>query len=190
MLSRLFTSNTRSKIITIFMLNPDDAMYVREITKKIKENINSVRRELSNLEDIGLLESNKVGNHKYFRVNKDFYLYNELYSMVLKTEGVARLLKENMGKWGYINIAFIYGSFASKKAGPHSDVDVLMVGKNINEEVIITEINHLERTLSREINYIILSEAEYQEKIDKNDPFIMEILHEPKIMIIGELDVK
>jgi predicted nucleotidyltransferase len=190
MLSRLFTSNTRSKIITIFMLNPDDEMYVREITKKINENINSVRRELSNLEDMGLLESKKVGNLKYFIVNKDFYLYNELYSMVMKTEGVSRLLKENMEKWGHISIAFIYGSFASKKASTDSDVDVLIMGNNLDEEVIITEISDLERTLSREINYIILNDTEYQEKIDNHDPFIMEILHKPKIMIIGELDVK
>lgn len=189
MLTKLFTSNTRSKIITIFMLNPDGEMYVREITKKIHENINSVRRELSNLEDMGLLESRKAGNLKYFRVNKDFYLYNELYSMVMKTEGVAGLLKENVEKWGQIKLAFVYGSFASKKAGPDSDIDILMVG-DINEDVIISEFNSLERKLSRDINYIILSEEEYQEKINNEDLFILEILREPKIMIIGELDVE
>jgi predicted nucleotidyltransferase len=170
------------------MLNPDGEMYVREITKKIHENINSVRRELSNLEDIGLLKSRKAGNLKYFQVNKDFYLYNELYSMVMKTEGVARLLKEDMGKWGKIKLAFIYGSFASQEAGPDSDIDIFMVG-NINEDVIISELNLLEGKLSREINYIISSESEYHEKIDEEDPFLMEILREPKIMIIGELDV-
>lgn len=188
MLSKLFTSKTRSKIITIFMLNPDGEMYVREITKKIHENINSVRRELSNLEDMGLLKSRKAGNLKYFQVNKDFCLYNELYSMVMKTEGVAKLLKENMEKWGQISLAFIYGSFASQEAGPTSDIDIFMVG-TIHEDVIISEFNLLERKLSREINYIILSDAEYQEKLDNKDPFIMEILREPKIMIIGELDV-
>lgn len=84
MLSKLFTSKTRSKIITLFMLNPGEELYVREITKKINENINSVRRELSNLEDIGLLTSRKAGNLKYFRVDNEFYLYNELYNMVMK----------------------------------------------------------------------------------------------------------
>jgi hypothetical protein len=63
-----------------------------------------------------------------------------------------------------------------------------MVG-NINEDVIISELNLLEGKLSREINYIISSESEYHEKIDEEDPFLMEILREPKIMIIGELDV-
>nr|WP_319372351.1 nucleotidyltransferase domain-containing protein [uncultured Methanobacterium sp.] len=188
MLTKLFTSNTRSKIITIFMLNPDDELYVREITKKINENINSVRRELSNLEDMGLLISRKAGNLKYFRLNKDFYLYSELYSMVMKTEGVARLLKD-IEKWGPINLAFIYGSFASQKADPNSDIDLCIVG-SIDEANFIRELNSLEKKLSREINYIKLSNEEFQEKIDKKDPFIMEILREPKIMIVGELDFK
>lgn len=187
MLTKIFTSKTRSKIITIFMLNPDDEMYVREITKKIDANINSVRRELSNLENIGLLESRKAGNLKYFKVNKNFYLFNELYSMVMKTEGVARLLIENVGKWGNINLAFIYGSFASQQAGPDSDIDVFIVG-GVNEDILIRGFNSMEMELSREINYITLSDAEYHEKIQKKDPFLMEILQEPKIMIIGELD--
>jgi len=59
MLEKLFTSRSRSKIITLFMLNPNEDMYVREITNKVQENINSVRRELSNLEDMGLLVSRK-----------------------------------------------------------------------------------------------------------------------------------
>lgn len=171
------------------MLNPEGELYVREITKIIDENINSVRRELSNLENIGLLESRRAGNLKYFRVNKNFYLYGELYSMVMKTEGVARLIRENIEKWGQIKLVFIYGSFASGQASPDSDIDIFMVGK-VNESLIIREFNSLEMDLSREINYIILSDEEYQEKIDNKDPFLMEILREPKIMIIGELNVR
>lgn len=94
-----------------------------------------------------------------------------------------------MDKLGHFNLAFIYGSFASQNAGLNSDIDVLIAG-DINEEVIITELNALEKKLSREINYIILRYTEFQEKIENKDPFIMEILHEPKIMIIGEWDVK
>ncbi|AXV39081.1 nucleotidyltransferase domain-containing protein [Methanobacterium sp. BAmetb5] len=187
MLSKLFTSKTRSKIITLFMLNPGEELYVREITKKINKNINSVRRELSNLENIGLLTSRKAGNLKYFKVDNEFYLYHELYSMVMKTEGVAQLLKENVKKWGQIKLAFIYGSYATKEAGPGSDIDVFMVG-DIDEDALITEFNTLERKLSREINYIILSNEEYHEKIHNNDPFIKEILHEPKIIILGEIN--
>ncbi|HII83425.1 MAG TPA: hypothetical protein HA271_00990 [Methanobacterium subterraneum] len=107
----------------------------------------------------------------------------------MKTEGVAKLFKENVEKWGQISLAFIYGSFASKKASPDSDIDIFMMG-TVNEDVLIRDLSSLERKLSREINYIIVSKGEYHEKIDNDDPFVKEILREQKIMIIGEMDVK
>jgi len=166
MLEKLFTSRSRSKIITLFMLNPNEDMYVREITNKVQENINSVRRELSNLEDMGLLVSRKTGNLKYYSVNQDFPIYPELYGMVMKTEGVSHLLTENVKDLGQIELAFIFGSFASLQAGPESDVDLLLVG-NIDENLLIQKLAALERKLSREINYVLLSKDEYQERLKK-----------------------
>lgn len=188
MLGRLFTSRTRSKIITLFMLKPQEEMYVREITKKIQENINSVRRELSNLENLGLLESQRKGNLKYYHVNLNFTLYPELYSMVMKTEGVSRYLKENIGELGQIELAFIYGSFATKQAGPDSDLDLILVG-DVDENQMIQKLAAVERQLSREINYVLLNKEEYQNRLKNKDPFLIQVINGPKIVIIGEIDV-
>jgi len=188
MLEKLFTSRTRSKIITLFMLNPQEDMYVREITKKVQENVNSVRRELSNLEDMGLMVSRKRGNLKYYSINHDFPIYPELYMMVMKTEGVPHLLKDNITSLGQMELAFIYGSFASAQARPDSDLDILLVG-NIDEDLLIQKLATLEKQLSREINYVLFSKEEYQERIKNNDSFIIHILQEPKILIIGDIDV-
>jgi predicted transcriptional regulator len=65
MLNKIFTSKTRVKILTLFLMNPDTELFIREISRTIHENINAVRRELSNLEDIGLLISKNKGNMKY-----------------------------------------------------------------------------------------------------------------------------
>lgn len=70
MLQNLFTSKTRVKLLTLFMMNPGREMYVREIARNTKENINAIRRELANLESIGLLKSERRGNSKYYVVNK------------------------------------------------------------------------------------------------------------------------
>jgi predicted nucleotidyltransferase len=184
MLEKLFTSKTRSKIITIFLLHPQKEMYIREITKKLQVNINAVRRELINLEEIGLLKSRETGNLKYYAVNTKFYLYPELYGMVLKTEGPSKLINEKIENWGTITLALIFGSFASRKPQPESDIDLLIVGE-INENKLIPEINEIERELSREINYILLSNKEYKQKIKNNDPLLKEILDNPKIIIKG-----
>ncbi|MEN4018847.1 MAG: nucleotidyltransferase domain-containing protein [Methanobacterium sp.] len=189
MLKRIFTSKTRVKILTFFMINPEKEMFVREISRTINENINAVRRELSNLEQIGLLISKKEGNMKYYSVNKDFPIYEELKSIILKTEGVAKIINNNLSQIGEIKLAFIYGSFASGKANIQSDIDIFLVGE-LNEDQLIKEILKLEKTLSREINYVLFSADEFNQRINDEDPFVTNVLREPKIMIIGDLNVK
>jgi predicted transcriptional regulator len=66
MLQKLFTSKTRVKLLTLFIMNPGREMYIREIARTTRENINSIRRELTNLEGIGLLKSERRGNLKYY----------------------------------------------------------------------------------------------------------------------------
>ena len=111
------------------MINPQKEMFIREISRTMNENINAVRRELSNLEQIGLLKSKKEGNMKYYSVNRDFFIYDELKSIILKTEGVAKVINDDLSKIGNIKLAFIYGSFASGKADAESDIDVFLAGE-------------------------------------------------------------
>ena len=75
MLQKLFTSKTRVKLLTLFMMNPGREMYVREIARNTEENINAIRRELANLEGIGLLKSERRGNLRCFQKGKDLAVY-------------------------------------------------------------------------------------------------------------------
>jgi len=167
-------------------MNPGQEMYIREIARNTRENINAVRRELSNLEEIGLLVSRKSGKTKYYTVNTRTPIYNELSDIILKTEGVAKLLQEKFSKTGTIKIAFIYGSFANKQAGQHSDIDLFIVG-TVDEKQLIIDLRNLEKKLSREINYVLFEPKEFKERIKKKDPFVSNVLQEPKIFVKGEL---
>ena len=187
MLERLFTSKTRVKLMTLFLMSADRELHVREIARLIDENINATRRELANLEDIGLLQSKKRGNLKQYRVNTSMPLYKELTAIVLKTEGVAKILKDHLSDLGSINLAFIYGSFAQFTAHRESDIDVFIVG-SLDEKVLISCLHRLEKQLSREINYILFTPEEYKERVQKHDPFVSNVLREPKVVIIGDLN--
>ena len=167
-------------------MNPDKEMYIRELARTTNENINAVRRELSNLEEIGLLTSRMRGNTKHYMVNKNMPIYNELTSIILKTEGITKILQENLSKIGTIETAFIYGSFASKKAGIDSDIDLFIVGI-VNEKQLILLIKELEKKLSREINYVLFEPKDFRERIKKNDSFVSNVLKEQKIVLMGNL---
>ena len=186
MLQRLFTSRTRVKLLALFLMNPGKEMYVREIARNVDENINAVRRELTNLENIGLLKSVKKGNLRYYVVDKNFPIYDELTRIILKTEGLTKILKDNLAELGEIKIAFIYGSFASGEATAQSDIDVFIVGE-VNEDRLVMLVREIENRLSREINYVLFTPEEYRERIKNKDPFVLNVLREPKIMLIGEI---
>lgn len=186
MLGKLFTSKTRVKILTLFTMNPGKEMFVREISRATDENINAVRRELSNLEEIGLLMSEKKGNMKYYTVRKDFPIYEELKSIVLKTEGASKFLKDNLKEMKNIKLAFIYGSFARGEATAASDIDIFLVG-NLDEDQLIREVLKLEKVLLRDVNYTLFSPEEFEGRIHAEDPFVLNVLREPKIMITGDL---
>lgn len=186
MLEKLFTSKTRVKLLTLFLLNPEIEMYVRDIARRADENTNAVRRELKNLEEIGLLSSARKGNLKYYTVNKSMSIYAELTNIILKTEAVGRILTENLMKIGDIKAAFIYGSFARGNAGGKSDIDLFIIG-HVHEDELIRCIEKLETQLSREINYVLFTPDELAGRIRNKDPFVQNVLREKKIMLIGEL---
>jgi predicted nucleotidyltransferase len=187
MLEALIPSKARVKLLTLFLLNPESEFYIREIVRMTGENINGVRRELANLESFGLLIGRRRGNQHYFTVNRDFFLYTDLQQLVLKTEGVARVIRENLSSLQNIECMFIYGSFARGTAGGRSDIDLFIVG-DVNEEVLIPFVHTGERAINREINYTLMRGSEFAQRRETGDPFVKNVMGERKIMIIGSCD--
>ena len=81
---------------------------------------------------------------------------------------------------------FIYGSYANNTAGLHSDIDVFIIG-TIDQNQLILAIKKLEKKLSREINYVAYEPKEFKERVKKKDSFVTNVIHEPKILLIGDL---
>jgi predicted nucleotidyltransferase len=174
MLLNLFSSGTRVDILSMFLLNPDTDKYLREIARETGDNVNSVRRELNNLEGIGLLKSLWRGKQKYYSVNKSFPLYNELKSVFMKTAGAGSMISEKLKELEGINRTFIFGSYALGNFEPDSDIDLMVIG-NVNEDLLIETISVLEEETGREINYILMTEKEYESRDKSGDPFISEV---------------
>jgi len=187
MLEALISSKTRVKLLTLFLLNPESEYYVREIVRMTQENYNAVRRELANLESFGLISGQKKGNQQYYFVNRTFFLYDELQKIVLKTEGIAKIIQENLMKLNDIECMFIYGSFATGTARATSDIDLFIIG-NADENSLIPLVHSSEGAINREINYTLMHRDEFNKRMQTGDSFVKNVLGEPKIMIIGTCD--
>ena len=184
MLQELITSKARSKLLHLFLANPDNKYHVREIVRKLNENYNSIRRELKKLESISILKYTREANLKYYYVNKKLSIYDELHRIFIKTDGLGDLIREKMGRINNIKTVFLYGSFAKGEETLISDIDLFIVG-NPDENELIVIIRDLEKELSREINYVIFDSKELRVRYQNNDPFIKNVLEDEKIILIG-----
>ena len=187
MLEALIPSRTRVKLLTLFLLNPENEYYLREIVRRTDENYNSVRRELANLKSFGLITGQRKGNQQYDMVNRDFFLYDELQKVVLKTEGVVKIIKEDLASFSVVECMFIFGSFAQGTAGSKSDIDLFIVG-DVDENTLIPLIHKSELVIKREINYVLMHSDEFRKRMKAKDPFVTNVMKEPKIMITGACD--
>ena len=184
-LERLIPSKTRVKLLTLFLLNPEREIYLREAHRITGENLNAVRRELASLEEIGLLTSTRRGNARYYVVDRNFPIYHELTAIILKTEGVAKVVRERLAGVGGVDTVFIFGSFASGTAGAASDIDLFIVG-DVDENLLMPAVREAESALGREINYVLFPREEMDQRIAMGDPFVLNVLNEPRVMLIGE----
>jgi predicted nucleotidyltransferase len=183
-LEALVTSRVKRKLLVLFFTNPENEFYVREIARRLKEETNAVRRELQALENGGILLSYTKGNLKYFKANKKCPIFGELKTIVLKTEGLGEVIKERL-KDQKIRFAFIYGSYAKEEERKGSDIDLMVIG-DVDMAKFNQIISNLERSLGREINYLIYPEAEFLKKCLSG--FMQDVINGKKIMLIGEID--
>ena len=181
---KIFGSRIRAKILGWLFTHPDESFFVRQIALILKEDPTNVSREMAKLEELGILRSKRNGNLKHFQTNQECPFFEELKGLVLKTSGVAGRIRAALDKLAGIEYAFIYGSFAKGGEKADSDVDLLIIG-DVNMDRLDSNLGKLEKTLGREINYVLYSKEEFKSKRKAKDGFLMDVLSGKKLMVIG-----
>ncbi len=185
MLIDLLISKVRVKVLELFLGNPDQSYHVRDIVRRVEEEINAVRRELARMEKIGFLASEWRANRRFYSVKKDFILYWELLSIVNKEAGLGGQIIKNRGKLGKIKYAMLSGSFVRGRPYSQNDVDIFIVGTIVLPELSLL-VREEETRRDREINFTPMTEEEFSFRKNRRDPFIMGILSKPRVMLIGD----
>ena len=189
MLEKLFSSQARIKLLKLFLFSqPEEAFYVRQLSRQLNLQLNSVRRELANLEDIGLLRV-KTDNHrtdkKFYQVNQDFYLLEELRTLFAKAEvGQEDKLVNDLQKLGSIDLLILTGFFTNDPLAP---TDILIVSNHFNKNKLSDLVNHLEQASGHAIRYTLMTKEEFNYRESMADIFLYKILHSNKKIIINKL---
>lgn len=203
MIEQLFGSKTRVKLLKLFYGNPNRSFYVREITRKIDEQINSVRRELANLLNIGIIVSDNTNNRLYYEVNQKYEYYDALLAIFgdgMQVSSVAKKTGEKqvtnkpelakktttgdttMKALGNLEIVFYTGQFTRDE---RSGIDMLIVGE-VNPNALQKYIAELEEQEGKDIRYVLMSVEEFRYRRQIRDRFITTALESKKQVIVDK----
>lgn len=188
MIDSLFGSRTRVKLLHLFLNNPGRSFYVREITRTIDEQINSVRRELSNMLNIGIINSHNSDNKLYYEINQEYQFYDPLCQIfsnkkIKKNATVTRHKPEvDLGSdWDVdpmfssipgLKVAIMSGVFVSRSV---SELDLLLSG-NVDILRVKRLISKVESKLGAEIRYTIMTYDDFYYRLSVRDVFLTDIL--------------
>lgn len=182
MIDALFGSKTRVKLLHLFLSNPGRAFYVREITRKIDEQINSVRRELANMLNVGIIKSENSNNKLYYEVNQEYVHYEPLRQIFVAATAESKALKEveTVGDWssrlkslGDVRVAILSGQLVH---GSEGEVDVLLAG-SINKTQAKKFIKELEEDEGKQLNYAVMEYQDFYYRLSIKDRFVMSVIN-------------
>lgn len=179
MIDALFGSKTRVKLLGLFLNNAGRAFYVREITREVGEQINSVRRELANLVSVGVVRADSVDNKLYYEVDTNYRFYEPLHQMFASDTAVASDTKVLTSSWAkkFRAIGAQAVIFAGKLVfGSDSAVDVLIAGDGISQIKLKNLIKALERDAGGSLSYTTMTFNDFYYRVSVRDQFVSEIL--------------
>jgi predicted nucleotidyltransferase len=181
---------SRRAILALLFGQPGQAFYLRQIAQLTGLAVGSVQRELANLLRADLVDRRAEGSQVYFRANAQSPIYAELVGLMTKTAGVADVLRASLAAFAkkkMIDIAFVYGSVATGKQRPGSDIDLMIIGR-VKLKELVPVLRRAQDQLGREINATVYPPDEFTKRLATRDHFLTRVAETPRLMLIGTED--
>jgi len=182
----LFTK-VQQRVLGVLFGNPDRSFYANEVISLADSGTGAVQRELASLEAAGLLTVTRIGKQKHYQANAAAPVFDELRSLVLKTSGLADVLRGALVPLTEsISAAFVYGSVAKGEDTAASDIDLMVVSDTLTYADIFAAIEAATTRLGRPVNPTVYSREEFDKRIKQDNAFVKRVLAQPKLWAIGQ----
>ena len=164
----------------------DEAFYLRQFVRASGGGLGAIQRELRQLVQSDIIRRTAQGNQVYFRANDKCPIFAELKSLLMKTAGVADVLRAALAPLAdRIEIAFLFGSTAKGKERQGSDIDMLVVGETSFADVVAA-IGPAQEQLQREVNPTLYPPEEFCAKLAARHHFLSSVMAGSKVFLIGD----
>ena len=176
----------RQRVLAVLFGTPDRSFYANEVIALAQSGTGAVQRELAGLSEAGLLTVKKQGNQKHYQANASAPVFAELRGLVLKTMGLADVLRTALAPLAaQIEAAFIYGSVARQQDTAQSDVDVMIVSSTLGYGEVFGALEGATASLGRKLNPTLYSPADWARRLEGDNAFATRVWQQPKIWLIG-----
>jgi predicted nucleotidyltransferase len=182
-------SRTRKRVLAFLFGQPERSFYATELIGLVSAGSGAVQRELVKLAHSGLVTVTQVGNQKHYQANPASPIFAELCALAQKTVGLAEPLREALAPLASrIKVAFVFGAVAKRRDTAVSDIDVFVLSDGVDHADVSGALQGMEFRLARRINPTVYSTAEWRRKRKDSHAFVVRVLRQPKVFLIGSED--
>lgn len=179
-------AGVQQRVLGALFGNPERSFYGNELLRLTGSGKGALQRELDRLVKAGLVTVRSVGNQKHYQANPEAPIFEELRGIAVKTFGLGDAVRGALLPLAKkIRAAFIYGSVARRADTTRSDIDLLVVSDSLGYQDLIKALQTAERGLGRKISPTLYSAPELAKKRSGKNAFVLRILEQPKIFLIG-----
>jgi predicted nucleotidyltransferase len=185
-LSNALFSKVQQRVLGLIFGQPERSFYLSEIMRNVRSGTGAVERELSRLQRSGLVCVERIGNQKHYRANPQSPIFSELQSLVIKTVALTEPLRKSLEPCsGKIKTAFVYGSLAKGTDTAHSDIDLMVIGDELDYSELYSALQDAEDVLGRKVSPTFLSPKDWRRKASETGSFVSKINASPKNFVFG-----
>ena len=180
-------AKVQQRVLGVLFGNPHRTFYANEVIGLARSGTGAVQRELARLEASGLVTVARVGKQKHYRANAGSPVFEELRALVLKTSGLADVLRTALAPVSAdIRAAFVYGSIAKGQDTASSDIDLMVVSDRLSYADVFGALEEASARLGRKVAPTIYSSQELSRRVKQDNAFVTRVLAQPKLWLIGD----
>jgi predicted nucleotidyltransferase len=179
-------AKVQQRVLAVLFGNPGRSFYANEVIGLARSGTGAVQRQLARLELAGLVTATRIGKQKHYQANAASPVFDELRALVLKTSGLADVLREALTPVSdRIRAAFVYGSIAKGEDTAASDVDLMVISEGLTYADLFGALEEASVKLGRKVAPTIYSPKELARRVKQDNAFVTRVLQQSKVWLIG-----
>jgi predicted nucleotidyltransferase len=180
-------AKVQQRVLGVLFGKPGRSFYANEVIGLARSGTGAVQRELVRLEAAGLVVASRIGKQKHYQANQRSPVFAELRALVLKTSGLADVLREALTPVAdKVRAAFVYGSIAKGQDTAASDIDLMVISERLTYANLFGALEDASAHLGRKVAPTIYSPKELARRRKQDSAFVTRVLEQPKLWLIGD----